>query len=105
FNRDGITKNLEIRVTLSAPAKLYVLVDDRTDPPQWLTEGFRDTGDKIGADAGPWGKVNRNSKVGVGAADSVDHSFTVWERIVSEPGVVTLGSLVPHDFDIKDVKK
>jgi hypothetical protein len=95
FGHDGSSKNLEIYVTLTAPAKLYVLLDDRTQPPEWLKKDFRDTGDKIGADAGPWGAVNRTSNLGVGAGNSIDFSCTVWERIVSKAEVVTLGSSVP----------
>jgi hypothetical protein len=92
FNQDNAEKSLEIMVTLAGPAKLYVFFDDRFPIPDWLTENFRDTGDRIGKDSGRWGIVNKNSKLARGAGFSIDHEHAIWERTVKEAGTVTLGA-------------
>jgi len=72
FNRDKYNRKLKLinsskdsersrlEVTLSAPAKLYVLFDNRWPPPRWLTREFRDTGDDIGLDRGPFQSVGKH---------------------------------------------
>jgi hypothetical protein len=85
---------MEISVTLSCPARLFIFADDRAAPPQWLRAQFRDTGDSIGHDCGPYVldgveffKLNR----GIGPGNSVDSTFSIWEKIVERPGVIKLG--------------
>jgi hypothetical protein len=91
FNDDKMRKDFEMEVTLCRPAKLFIFFDDRLKTPDWLSKGFRKTGDKIGSDFGPWKKNTRNFKVADGAGVSIDATFTIWERVVSEAGTVTLG--------------
>jgi hypothetical protein len=94
FNSDKMRSDMEISVTLSCPARLFIFADDRAAPPQWLRTQFRDTGDSIGHDCGPYVldgveffKLNR----GFGPSNSVDSTFSIWEKIVERPGVIKLG--------------
>jgi hypothetical protein len=90
FNADSLKKNIAIRVTVSRPAKLYVFFDDRLKVPAWLSDQFRNTGDKIGGDSAyPKRKAHL---IGKGPGVEVDDIYSVWERTVSEPGVVKLGA-------------
>jgi hypothetical protein len=91
FNDDKMRKGISISVALARPAKLFVFFDDRLQKPAWLTENFRDTGDKLGSDFGPWAKNTGRFKNATGPGVSIDAVFSVWERIVSEPGIVALG--------------
>jgi ferric-dicitrate binding protein FerR (iron transport regulator) len=91
FNEDPRKQNRQIEVTLSRPAKLYIFFDDRVPVPAWLSTNFRNTGDKIGGDAGPWGRMRNENKLGVGPGDSIDVIFSVWERAIDQPQTVGLG--------------
>jgi hypothetical protein len=95
FNNDKMRRSAKIDVTLSCPARLFVIFDDRIKTPDWLVRAFRDTGDDVGIDVGPSAhpkvlKYHRDmreqSKLG-----NVYAKFSVWERVVDAPGKVTLG--------------
>jgi hypothetical protein len=93
FNSDRnptTRKNISIQVTLAHPAKLYLFIDDRIVPTEWLTKNFRNTGDKIGLDEGPVTPNSRNH-LARGPTKSVDTVFSIWERIINEPGIIELG--------------
>jgi hypothetical protein len=95
FNDDKVLNEIEIAVTVSQPANLYVLLDDRIAPPDWLKRDFIDTRWKLGGDDG-WEdapKVEGGIAVGVGPGQSVEQSFSVWRRVVREPTTVVLGAL------------
>jgi hypothetical protein len=85
---------LEMTVTLSHAAELYVLWDDRCPPAAWLIEGFEDTRLDVGLDEGPIGK-RAKTVTERGAGRSIDTRFSVWRRRSTEPGEVRLGSMGP----------
>jgi hypothetical protein len=94
FNSDKMRSDVEISVTLACPARLFVFADDRVAPPHWLRTNFRDTGDDIGHDCGPYVlngveffKLQRGSGPGL----SIDSKCSIWERTVDQPGTVVLG--------------
>ncbi|HMO16414.1 MAG TPA: iron dicitrate transport regulator FecR, partial [Pirellulaceae bacterium] len=90
FNDDKIVTEIEIAVTLSQPATLYVLLDDRVEPPEWLKRDFVDTNWDVGSDDGwPDGDIS----TGIGPGVSIDHVCSVWKRDVYESTTVVLGSL------------
>jgi hypothetical protein len=95
FNNDKMREDVEIQVTLCRPARLFVILDQRVAPPQWLVEGFRQTGDQLGLDIGPYLDPTSSRLVnclrGAGCGNSIDERFAVWERVVNVPGVVKLG--------------
>lgn len=92
FCDDKWRTDIEIKVTLSRPAKLYVFYDEMLKPPKWLEKRFRKTSDTIGRDLGKWPPIGRPVESAAGAGVSIDHTFSVWQRTVRKPGVVTLGS-------------
>lgn len=101
FNNDKCSKDIEIVVSIALPCHLYILFDERIDPPSWLRERFRNTGDQIGVDNGPWvynGVPSENDFPSVGTGLSIDSSMTIWVREIKQPGPVTLGATeTPHD--------
>lgn len=93
FKGDQILGNLEVRVTLSDRADLYILFDETVPAPSWLQSDFYRTGDRIGLDMGPWdGQTGDQYQNGVGPGNSVDRVAVVWRRREPAVGVVTLGS-------------
>jgi hypothetical protein len=93
FDIDKLRDDVEISLTLGRPARVFVFFDNRVDPPEWLRDSFRNTGDVIGLDAGP---ITRNGTRylfhhGEGPGKSIEAVFSVWERPVLEPGVVRIG--------------
>jgi len=95
FNDDKITTEIEIAVTLAQPASLFVLIDDRVPPPEWLARDFVDTHWDVGSDEG---YEDRVIGVGVGPGESIDHACSVWRRDVGEPATVVLGALGKEKF-------
>ncbi|MEN1679628.1 MAG: FecR family protein [Planctomycetota bacterium] len=98
FNNDKSVGEFEIEVTVDRPCRLFLLFDNRVPVPGWLSDGFRDTGDDIGLDRGPYARIYSKQRVddfasGDGAGESIDDSASVWERIVQAPTTVRLGSL------------
>lgn len=96
FNDDKYVSDLNVEVQIARPATCFVFLDDNMPPPQWLREGFKDTGKKIGLDGAKtiWHKDN---ELGVGAGKSVDFVFSIWQRDVPRPGTVVLGGVTPPD--------
>jgi ferric-dicitrate binding protein FerR (iron transport regulator) len=92
FCDDKFRKDLKIRVRLSRPAKLYVFFDSELEPPKWLLADFHLTKELMGRDSGAWPKMERPVANAVGPGNSIDHLFTIWERNVKKPCVVTLGA-------------
>lgn len=90
FNDDKITTGIEIAVSVNQPATLYVLLDDRVAPPEWLKRDFVDTQWDVGSDDG-W--LEGPIVTGMGPGESVDHVFSVWRRDVLNPSTVVLGAL------------
>lgn len=112
FNDDKVTDELEVWVTLSQPVSLYVLIDDRTNLPEWLTTQFVDTGDNIGLDIAPFtfrGKtyttIDRISdlRAAVGPGNSVDDVLSVWRMQIDAPREVMLGPIGKNEGDLADV--
>ncbi|MEO0530022.1 MAG: hypothetical protein AAF266_05510 [Planctomycetota bacterium] len=52
FNNDKWAQDIRLQIELSAPATVYVLMDERVPPPRWLSERFTRTGMQVGLDEG-----------------------------------------------------
>lgn len=93
FNDDKNQQEIEISVTLSRPATLYVFLDDRVEVPTWLVRDWELTGAHIGLDLGSPGNVGaksqRNQRSFV--PGEYEERFTIWKRVVASAGEVTLG--------------
>jgi ferric-dicitrate binding protein FerR (iron transport regulator) len=92
FNDDKLNRQVEIRVTLSRPAALYVLLDKRSPPPDWLREQFFNTGDEIGLDGGGYSRYGERKTLTVGPGESIDDVFSIWQRDVPA-GTIKLGAI------------
>lgn len=97
FNNDKYLKSIRVDVALTGPANLYVLLDNRREPPEWLTKEFRDTGDDVGLDTGPFKthspQWHNKGPSGVGPGESVEDELSIWVKEVSTPRVVHLGPM------------
>ena len=112
FNDDKVTDDLEVWVTLSKPASLFVLFDDRTEPPEWLRAQFVDTGDDIGLDVAPytfrgksytWNDRVSELRSGIGPGNSVDDILSVWRTDIPVPRDVLLGPGGKNVADLANV--
>jgi hypothetical protein len=105
FCNDKITKDLRIEVTLSRPAVLFVLFDKRAIPPDWLTQSFEATDDDIGIDEtifDVWKQQTYGEDhLEVGPGNGIERRFSIWRKVVAEPGVVSLG---PNGTPISETK-
>jgi hypothetical protein len=104
FNDDKIAKDISIAMTLSQPANIYLLVDDRVPAPEWLKRDFVDTGWDVGADEG---YADREIKTAKGPGQSIEHICSVWRRRVNNPDTVVLGPLGVEEFSkpARDVER
>ena len=91
FCDDKLSDGLEVSIALNRPARLYVLIDDRVELPQWLTEKFQDTGYDVGVDESP--TAASWLRLGVGPGVLVDKCFSVWSLDVEHASTVVLGSM------------
>lgn len=96
FNDDKFISDLKVEVQIARPATCFVFLDDNMPPPAWLSDGFKDTGLKIGLDGAKtvW---HKNNDLGVGAGNSVDFIFSIWQRDVPRRGTIVLGGVTPPD--------
>jgi len=92
YNDDKYIDDLEVSVTLSQPAVLYVFVSDDVPRPEWLWSDFIDTGHDIGLDEA-MSRTKPNRRNAKGAGNSIDTVFSVWQRKISRATTVTLGSV------------
>jgi len=90
FNENKLSTEIEVKLAIARPARVFVFFDTRMTPPDWLLRDFRQTRDSIGMDLyrGPRSKLNHRGR---GPGISVEIRFNVWERVVSDPTVLVLG--------------
>ncbi|WP_158261247.1 MULTISPECIES: FecR domain-containing protein [Pirellulaceae] len=94
FNNDKVEKEIEVTITLSRAANLYVLFDKRAEIPKWLSDRFVDTGEEAGQDEGgevPGFKTHKRTTIGSGV--SIDAVFSVWKSHEPLKGDIVLGGL------------
>lgn len=92
FNDDKFATAFELSIDLAQPAMLYVFLSDAVPVPDWLRRDFTDTGFDIGLDEDRNRFIpTRRTKRGPG--QSIDTTFSIWERRVNTPGIVTLGGI------------
>ena len=105
FNDDKVTNEIQIEITLEQPAELYVLLDTRVTPPEWLLEVFEPTGDVIGVDevSYPYNETKaRPGELAVGPGRSINRTHTVWKLVAPNAGTIKLGangSLIDDTLD------
>lgn len=92
FNDDKHADPLEVTIDLSAPCYLFVFLDNNMPVPEWLRNGFVDSGMTIGLDEGPT-IYDKNLANGIGPGDHVDRVCTVWRREITKPCQVRLGKV------------
>lgn len=97
FNDDKVNVDLRIAVTLAQPVRLYILFDDRAEPPRWLSDLFTDTGWDVGVDEG-YDDVP-TVKTAVGAGKSIEQTVSVWVRDIRTPSTILLGALREEKTD------
>jgi len=90
FNDDKTDTGFELTVVLAQPANLYVLIDNRVPPADWLQHGFVKTDMEVGLD-----EVHRhvNITAAAGPGKSIEQVYSVWHRTVPHASTVVLGPL------------
>ncbi|MGL4513016.1 MAG: FecR domain-containing protein [Lacipirellulaceae bacterium] len=98
FNDDKVTPHLEISLSMVTDATVYLLVDDRLGPSEWLQASFEDTGDDVGIDEAP--KVENDSRtLAKEAGRSIDQVHSVWRQ--KQPGGESL-TIKPLEAELSD---
>ena len=81
----------DINLELSRPCAVYVLFDGRATPPEWLRQGFRDTGLRLRS--GPWWPdLVETKKLKPDANGELYVVHSVWRKDVPVAATVTLGA-------------
>ncbi len=96
FPNDRSNTALELVVTVSRPAAIYVLIDRRAAPPAWLAETFTDTGTLIGLENAPL--LTSGKAVGTGPGHGNMAPFAVWRHDLPQGGSLSLGP--PRDSPV-----
>lgn len=94
FNEDKFARQIEVAVTLSRLADVYVLLDKRAEVPEWLEKDFDDTGLAVGIDEGERpGRPEDPRTIAKKAGNSIDYVFAVWKRKSPAIGEVTFNGM------------
>lgn len=91
FLADRGDRDLEIRIQVSRPCYLYVIIDDRHTPPAWLDREFLKT--NLQLRVGPW-PANLVKDIPADNDDRIFIPCTVWKCHIDRAGEVVLGSPV-----------
>lgn len=91
FLADRGDRDLEIRLQVSRPCIVYILIDDRHTPPQWLEREFLQTDMRLRL--GPW-PANSMKDTPADPDGRVFIPCTVWKCYVDRAGTFVLGSPV-----------
>lgn len=89
FLADRGDRELEIRIQVSRPCIMYVIMDDRRPPPQWLEKEFIKTTQTIRV--GPW-PANSMKDLTADDAGRVYVPCSIWKCHVDRAGIFVLGS-------------
>jgi len=90
FNEDKTDTGFEMTVELAQPANVYVLIDNRVPPPEWLEREFVDTGVDVGLDEV---HLHVNMEAATGSGKSLDQFYSVWKCEVEHASSLALGPL------------
>jgi hypothetical protein len=90
FNEDKTDTEFEMTVELAQPANVYLLIDNRVPPPEWLARDFVDTGIDIGLDEV---HLHVNLEAATGSGKSLDQFYSVWKCEVEHASSLVLGPL------------
>lgn len=91
FLADRGDRDLEIRIQVSRPCFVYVIIDDRHTPPPWLEREFFKTNLRLRV--GPW-SANAMKDVAADSDGKVFVPCTVWKCHIDRVGEFVLGSPV-----------
>ncbi len=92
FNEDKYLRTLELSVEILRPSRVYIFLSEQAKEPDWLKELCTKTDMVIGLDeSGEFSQAGYELATGPG--QGVDTRFSVWERVVTTPGTLALGSV------------
>ena len=89
FHEDRKDRDLHIRLAVSAPCAVYVLLDMRGPVPDWVQADYRDTGIRLRS--GPWNPVLIVRDIAPDADGNLYVTCAVWRKDIPSAGVVELG--------------
>lgn len=94
FNDDKRHEHFQMTVVLNRPALLFVLLDKRVTPPDWLKAEFQRSFDTVGLDTGRWKASDTphpSREIATGPGNGIDAEASIWMRHVKQAGAVVLG--------------
>jgi ferric-dicitrate binding protein FerR (iron transport regulator) len=89
FNNDRKEGKLAINLSVNTPSTVYVMFDDRYEPPRWLRDNFTATGQTVVS--GPWRPVAIVHDILPDSQGRFYVNYKVWRADLSENQEVELG--------------
>ncbi|UUO08739.1 FecR family protein [Blastopirellula sp. J2-11] len=87
--------DLEMTVTFARPVVVYLLADERVEPPIWLRRNFAKTGMQVGLDEGDHHCVRTGlsykKEQATGPGNSIDEVMRVWKTELPSGGELKIG--------------
>ncbi len=90
FGADRRNTDLQLTVSTAFPSVVYLFVDSRVPPPEWLKRDFINTGERIGLENAPLAESGIPIKTGPGSGNLAP--FAIWKREITQPGEYLLGA-------------
>lgn len=82
FSLDRFDPDLELTLSLTDPATVFLMMDSRAAVPDWLAKGFEKTDLKLRA--GPWGEQWTNRVIKSPESERGYIHFEVWKQTVTD---------------------
>lgn len=93
FSADRHERELQLQVKVSRACTVYVMLDSRSQVPDWVRRDFTDTGLRLRS--GPWADNPVVQGMTANGSGEIHVDYTVWKKIQPSAGSVTLGPPYP----------
>lgn len=93
FSADRHERDLRLAVKVSRACTVYVMLDTRSEVPDWVRRDFTDTGLKLRS--GPWAGNPVVQGMTADANGEIHVEYMLWKKAVPTAGTITLGPPYP----------
>jgi|JI6StandDraft_1071083.scaffolds.fasta_scaffold08524_1 ferric-dicitrate binding protein FerR (iron transport regulator) len=94
FSPDRNDPDLELRVSVSRPCAVYLMLDARAEVPDWVRRDFVQAGFQLRS--GPWAGNPVVQGMTADASGEIHVNYQVWKREMTAAGLVKLGAPYPE---------
>lgn len=101
FALDRFDSDLKLSIQVARPASIYVMIDARSEHPDWLLRDFTKTKHQL--QRGPWAQSIITSKILISADGEKYVTYEVWGREINQVGTEVLGRSINNRNTIKQL--